>query len=402
MKVIKDSAIYLMGELVSRAMPFLLLPYLSRKLGVEGFGQLAYYQTYLMLFLIIVSLSQEGAITRYFYHYGKRSLALVIHTGYAYTLFSGAIILLACWYLQSEILAYLAVSAIFQSFLNVQLSVRQCQKQPLPYSVIQFASSVTSVLLTVLLLELYQTELVEKRILAILSSNILVFAGAYLLYAKKQPHKRFAWRDYKVAMSYLFGFGLPLILHNASLFLKGQLDRVFIYHTFSEVELGLYAMGAQITAILIVILQALNKAAIPYFFEHLKQKKITIVQVHKWALLSFFIIPIPAMVAGIIPESMIVWLLGPQFLGTKYYIVMFLFSTALVIPYFILVNYLFFYGQNKYISLCSIISTIIYVITLILFTKYADIEYVPYAGIIGSVSILPILYFMTNKVSKTQ
>lgn len=402
MKVIKDSAIYLIGELASRAMPFLLLPYLSRKLGVEGFGLLAYYQTYLALFLIIVGLSQEGAIARYFYRYGKRSLALVIHSGYAYTLFSGAIILLVCWYLQSEILAYLALSAIFQSFLNVQLSVRQCQKQPLPYSIIQFTSSISSVLLTVLLLELYQTELVEKRILAIFASNIFVFGLAYLLYAKKQKHKKFVWRDYRIAIFYLFGFGLPLILHNASLFLKGQLDRIFIYHTFNEVELGLYAMGAQIAAILTVILQAINKAAIPYFFEHLKQQKFGISQVHKWALFSLFIIPIPAIVVSIIPESVIVWLLGNQFLGTKYYIVIFLFSTALVIPYFILVNYLFFYGKNNYISLCSIISTIIYVLALILLASWTNIKYVPYAGIIGSVTILPILYFMTNKVSKTQ
>lgn len=401
MKLIKDSAIYLIGELASRAMPFLLLPYLSRKLGVEGFGQLAYYQTYLVLFLIIVSLSQEGAIARYFYRYGKRSLSLVMHTGYAYTLVSGAIILLACWGFHSEILAYLALSAIFQSFLNVQLSVRQCQKQPIPYTLIQFGFGISSVLLTILLLELYQTALVEKRILAILFSNIFVFLLAYTLYAKKQTEKSFHWKHYKTAFFYLLGFGVPLILHNASLFLKGQLDRVFIYHTFSEIELGLYAMGAQIASIFMIILQAINKATIPYFFDGLKQKKIDIQQVHKWALLSSIMIPIPAIIVGLMPEAIIVWLLGNQFLGTKYYIVIFLVSTTLVIPYFILVNYLFFYGKNKYISLCSIISTIIYILSLALLTL-GEIKYVPYAGIIGSLAILPILYFMTSKVSKSQ
>ena len=81
MKALKDSAIYLIGELTSRAMPFLLLPYLSRKLGPEGFGELAYYQTFLVLFFLIVGLSQEGAVTRYFYVYGKRSLNLVVNTG---------------------------------------------------------------------------------------------------------------------------------------------------------------------------------------------------------------------------------------------------------------------------------------------------------------------------------
>lgn len=58
-------------------------------------------------------------------------------------------------------------------------------------------------------------------------------------------------------------------------FLKGQLDRIFIYHKFSETDLGLYAMGAQLALIVSIAIQALNKAIIPYFYEALKQKKIS-------------------------------------------------------------------------------------------------------------------------------
>lgn len=86
MSLIKDSSIYLIGELSAKCVPFLLLPYLSRKLGVEGFGELSYYQTFLPLFVIFIGLSQDGAVARYFYVYGKHSLNLVVKTGYAYTL----------------------------------------------------------------------------------------------------------------------------------------------------------------------------------------------------------------------------------------------------------------------------------------------------------------------------
>ncbi|MBV6544718.1 oligosaccharide flippase family protein, partial [Ursidibacter maritimus] len=360
MKAIKDSAIYLIGELLSRAIPFLLLPYLSRKLGVEGFGELSYYQTFTVLFFILVGLSQEGAVTRYFYVYGKRSLDLVVSIGYIYTLVSGSLILLVCWLLQSEIMAYIALSAIFQSFLGVQLSIRQCQKQAIPYTIIQFLSSVLSVIFTILLLEYFDKELVEKRILAILFANVVVFLFSYFIYKDKKRKKKFQFNQYKTALMYLFGFGVPLILHNASLFLKGQLDRIFIFHQFSEADLGLYAMGAQIAAILMIVLQAINKASIPYFFDGLKQKRISLAQVHKWAIGSFIIVPLPALLMWLIPESVVVWLLGNQFIGTKYYIVLFLFSTGLVIPYFILVNYLFYCGKNNFISICSVISTLAY------------------------------------------
>ncbi|KMZ27200.1 Lsg locus protein 1 [Haemophilus influenzae] len=400
MKVFKDSAIYLVGELSSKLVPFLLLPYLSRKLGVEGYGSLSYYQTFLSLFLIVVSLTQEGAISRYFYFYGKRSLNLVVNTGYAYTTIIGCIILIGCWIAQSEILFYAALSSIFQSFLNVQLSVRQCQKKAWSYAFIQFSLTVTGAVFTVALLEYYQNDLVEKRILAILLSNLVVWFFSYFLYRKSTTSKKYQFKHYQSALFYILGFGLPLILHYASFFLKGQLDRIFIYHKFSETDLGLYAMGAQLALIVSIAIQALNKAIIPYFYESLKQKKLVIQQLHKWALFSFLLIPIPALIMWIIPEDVLVWILGSQFVGTKYYFILFLISTTLSIPYLILVNYLFYYGKNKLISQCSVLSTVIYVASLVALT-FTEIKYIPYAGIIGSLSIIPILYFMTSKVSKT-
>lgn len=399
MKAVKDSVIYLAGELLSRSVPFLLLPYLSRRLGVEGFGELSYYQTFTVLFFIVVGLSQDGAVTRYFYVYGKRSLNLVVTVGYAYTLATGALILLGCWIVQSPILAYIALSAIFQSLLGVQLGVRQCQRQPVSYIIIQFLSSISAVVFTLLLLENFETRLVEKRILAILFGNILAFVIAYWLYLRKLKWKWHRSTHYIMALNYILAFGIPLILHNVSLFLKGQLDRIFIFHQFSQTELGLYAMGAQIAAILMIVLQALNKASVPYFFEGLKQKRIGIKQVHKWAKFSLLIVPIPALFMLIVPESMVVWLLGSQFVGTKYYIVCFLFSTALVIPYFLLVNYLSFYGKNKLISVCSVISTLAYLISLISFT-FTKIEFIPFASVIGSLVILPVLFRITKRVGK--
>ncbi|PRM19273.1 hypothetical protein BV000_00399B, partial [Haemophilus influenzae] len=50
--------------------------------------------------------------------------------------------------------------------------------------------------------------------------------------------------QYKTAFFYIMSFGFPMIFHHGSFFIKGQLDRIFIFHRFSEAELGLYAMSA--------------------------------------------------------------------------------------------------------------------------------------------------------------
>lgn len=397
MSILKNSGIYMAGELFSKMLPFLLLPYLSRKLGVEEFGELSYYQTFLVVALLIISLNQEGAVARYFYFYGKRSLHLIIHTGYIYSLFTTSIMLLIGWYLQSSILSYIILASLFQNFLNVQLIARQSEKNAIGYTMIQFLSGFITVLFTVALLEYYQTDLVEKRILAIFFSNVVVFLIAYMLYASKHKIKNFSFKYYKLGFRYILGFGLPLILHNASMLLRGQLDRIFIYHQFSEKDLGLYAMGATVASIVSVGIMAINKATIPYYYESLKKGKLTLAKIHQWTLLSLLFVPIPAIVMWIIPESLVAWLFGEQFLGTKYYIILFLITTTLSIPYLLLVNYLFYYGKNKWISACSILTTVIYMLSLLVLLNF-KIDYVPFASIIGAVVILPILWLMTSRV----
>lgn len=397
--LLKDSSIYLIGEIITKIIPFLLLPYLSRKLGVAGYGELSYYQTYIALFVILFSLAQEGAINRYFYFYGKNALDLIVRTGYLYTICIASLSFLICLFFKSEILLYLVLAAVFEVFVTVQLSIRQCQKQAFSYVVIQILSGVLSLSITIFLLEFFQTNLVEKRILAILTSNILVFVISYFfLYRKKVKKRKFSINNYKIAFLYIFSFGLPMIFHLLSFYIKGQVDRIFIYHKFTETDLGLYAMGANIAMILITLIGAINKATLPYYYEAIKNSKITLQQIHKWALISLSIPIIIGSIISIIPESLILWFLGNQFLGTKYYIVIFSITATLAIPYATLVNYLFYYGKNKQIAFCSILSTLVYIVALICLT-FTDIKYIPYASILAALSILPILYFYTKKIN---
>lgn len=398
MKVIKDSAIYLFGELVSKSIPFLLLPYLSRKLGVEGFGELSYYQTFLALFAIFIGLSQDGAVARYFYRYGKRSLDLVVTTGYAYTITIGALGLIACWVAKSEIMFYLVLSSIFQVFLVVQLSIRQCQKQALPYTLIQLGSAITNAVFTVLMLEIYETALVEKRILAILFGNILIFVFSYLLFLSKYKTTKRAFNllQYKKALMFIVAFGFPLLFHIGSGYLKNYADRLLVYEVYGSTLLGLYSMGINIALILSTLITAINKATIPYYFEGIKNRSITKESACKFTLLSFVVVPIPVVLCLLFPSETFSWLLGEGFEGSKYYIAVFLLAKSLSIPYIFLANYLFFYGKTRSIAICSVFSVVVYVISLMILSTFG-VEYIPFATVISEIVILFPLYFMVKK-----
>ena len=394
MKILKDSAVYLLGELFAKALPFLLLPYLTRKLGAAGFGELSYYQTILSLLALAFGLSQDGAITRYFYFYGKRNLPNVLRTGGLYTLALTLLGLLFAWWRQSWILGFVVLTAGSQTLLGTQLAWRQCQKRALPYVAIQISSSALSAVLTVLLLECTAYQPVAMRFAALCLVNFAVAAAAYCWANQKQP-AHFTRRRALYSLRYILAFGLPLLLHHASGFVKGQLDRIIIYRMYSAAELGVYAAALQLAGILSIVLMAVNKATVPYYYHAIEQKKITARRVRRWAWIGFCAAPLFAAAVWCMPESWFVWFLGPQYIGAHHYIVLFTLGYALTIPYYLLVNYLFYFGKNSLISSISLLSAAIYLLILFAVAQLG-MAWLPWAMVAGNLAILPILYYFVR------
>ena len=394
MKILKDSAVYLLGELFAKALPFLLLPYLTRKLGAAGFGELSYYQTVLSLLALAFGLSQDGAITRYFYFYGKRNLPNVLRTGGLYTLALTLLGLLFAWWRQSWIVGFVVLTAGSQTLLGAQLAWRQCQKRALPYVAIQISSSGLSAVLTVLLLECTAYQPVAMRFAALCSVNFAVAAAAYCWANQKQP-AHFTRRRALHSLRYILAFGLPLLLHHASGFVKGQLDRIIIYRMYSAAELGVYAAALQLAGILSIVLMAVNKATVPYYYHAIEQKKLTARRVRRWAWLGFCAAPLFAAAAWCMPESWFVWFLGAQYIGAHHYTVLFTLGYALTIPYYLLVNYLFYFGKNSLISSISLLSAAIYLLILFAVAPLG-MAWLPWAMVAGNLAILPILYYFVR------
>lgn len=397
MRVLKDSLIYLIGELINKALPFLLLPYLTRKLGAEGFGELSYYLTILALFSIFIGLSQEGAVTRYFYFYGNKAIDLIIRAGYAYNIAFSGICLIIAWILESEIIAYITLIATFNSFLSVQLALRQAQKQPIRYIVIQFLSSISLVIFTFLMLEYIAGNQVINRLLALLFSSTLVFFITYFFINKKlKINKKFSKASYKAALLYIFSFGIPLILHQLSFFMKGQVDRIFIYKLYSATDLGVYSAGVQIASVLTIFFMALNKAIVPYYYEKLKNGVLTAKKIKKYSLGSFGFIGLPALICYFLPNSWFTWFLGAQFGEAQFYTVLFLIGYSLTLPYLILVNFFFFYGKNKLIATVTFLTSIVYVILLAILSEIS-IQFIPFSLIFSNLLIVVVLWVILSR-----
>lgn len=403
--LLKDSLIYVVGEMTAKAVPFLLLPYLTRVLGTTGFGDLSYYLSLTAFILIAMSLSQNGALTRYFYVYGRHGLGNILLAGGLYSVGVLLIGTAISWLLHSELLFYCFFTAFLQTLIQNQLALRQCQKRPFSYLTIQLGLALGNLLWTVLIFQFFAgdtTDKVAQRLIAIILAHGFTFVTA-LAWAKYQfaIKFRFTTKRLKLGLGYILTLGLPLLLHGLSYTIKGQLDRVLIHERFSSHELGVYSAGVQVASSLTIVIMAVNSALVPHLYERLKSQRMTVMQLHRLFWLSLMVPFLLTAMAWAMPSSLMAWLLGSDFAQSQYYVVMFVLAFSLIIPYLLLVNFLFYHAKSAQISLCSVISTVVYLVALWVLSG-VSLAVVPYATIISSVVILPLLYYYTLQVEKVK
>lgn len=390
--------LYLFGELVSKGVPFALLPYLTRKLGTESFGELSYYLSIVAVIMIFISLGQEAATLSYYYKKGKKALSYLIVTGFLINLTMSLLIscILYLFLKNTFIIVFLASLSVIYSFY---LAILQAQQKVKQYICVQIICALLIAIFTFIFLEYNISDFVNKRLESLIAAYIVVSVPFFVFFLKSI--RKININRLKLYTAYVFSYGLPLILHQLGIYAKGQLDRVFIYQQYSKAELGVYSAGVQVAALLPVVLLAMNKAIVPYYYQSLKDNSLTIGVIKKYTLYSLPFCVLPALVAWCIPEQFFLWFLGADYETSKYYSVMYLLGFGLTLPYLLLVNYFFYHGENLIISKITLKVSICYLVLMSIFSS-EDIRLVPYALILSNVILILILWGVLGSFEKNK
>ncbi len=394
MRIVREGLIYVIAEVFSKSVPFLLLPYLTRMLGIDGYGVLSYYQAIMAFAFLVLSMSQDGAIVRYYFRYGHRSIGLAVFGGALYSFVVALVFLFYAIYVKSEILALISISSFGQALFSAQLAIRQSQKNVYQYLLLQVTYGCLSIALTIIIFELSEAS-VLGRVLSIMASNLICAFIAGWVWARSTTKIIFSLRHLGQGFLYVCSFGLPLILHQFSFFAKGQLDKIFIYNKFEASDLGVYAAAYQIASAFSIFLLAINKALVPHFFGGIKSGSLYYSKIRGWAWQSIILCFIAPLAFMFLPIEVYRLLLGDGFDDVKYFVVLFSFAFGLLIPYLVLVNYMFYFSRTYTISVCTILSTLVYIFFVWLFSMY-DIKYIPFALILSNF-FLVILIFILSK-----
>ncbi|GBK99348.1 polysaccharide biosynthesis protein [Vibrio harveyi] len=403
--MIKKSAIYLVSNIANSAIPFLLLPVLTRTLSQEEYGEVAIFQTLLFALNSVVGISAHGLANRkYFENINRKELAmfygdcfyvLLASTGVCFilTLFFGG------WIsgiigIKLQFLYIGIVVSLFNFIVQFKLNIYQVQSKALNFGILQISKSLLNVIFSLVLVVSYGLGS-EGRIDAQMYSSAFfaIFVIAIFI------------RDKKIILSKpkyvreIVSFGVPLIPHLFGFFLINSLDRIVISNELGMTYAGIYMVAVQFSLAIHIIFDAQNKALVPWLFAKLeknnsKDKRRIVCLTYKYfgllvlvAILCFIVVPyVVLLVAGSGYEesaSIVGYLcLGQIFNGM----------------YLMVTNYIFFAKRTGVLSLVTVSSGILNIILLLFLVEQYGINGAAYSFVISKMCQFLGTWLLASKV----
>ena len=354
-KLFKNTFIYTGTSVINRAIPFFLLPVMTRYLTPADYGIVATFNVLLAIMVVFVGLSMHGAVNINFFKLNRDELKEYIGNVF-FILLSNFLLVLTIVYILKSYFSFftkfpenwiliIVIVALFQSIFTIIMGLWQVEQKPLPYGLFQISRTILNVSLSIVFVVLLGWGW-QGRILGITSTSI-AFGLVSIFVIYKREYVKFSFNK-KYIKDALF-FGVPLIPHALGGWIITGIDRIFINSMVGIAATGIYAVGYQIGMVIEILAYSFNLAWSPFLYEKLKENNhSTKVKIVKFTYLYDVGIIFLALALSFIAPYFLKFFVSKDFYFAYKYVFWIALGHAFNGMYFMVVNYIF-YVKKTYI-----------------------------------------------------
>jgi O-antigen/teichoic acid export membrane protein len=350
----RSSGIYTLTNMLNAAIPFLMMPILTRFMTPVDYGIVAMFTVLIGFLNPFVGINMHGAINRQYFEQDKIDLPKYITNGIFVLGINFFVISIIVYSLSNQIsnvtsfpaewLWAVMLVASFQVVTQINLVLWQVQVKPITYGVFQILQTSLNVGLTLLLVVSFGLGWqgrIQGQLIAICFFGLL---GLFLLW--KNRWIKFEFNDKYI--KHLFSFGLPLIPHTVGALLITMVDRVFITNMVGVGATGIYTVGYQVGMIIGILQDSFNKAWVPWFYKKLKEdKEEDKIKIVKITYAYFFIIALIALLLGFLSPWFLSFLVGKEFSNSGQFVIWIAIGFAFNGMYKMVANYIFYMQKTS-------------------------------------------------------
>lgn len=406
--LLSGSAIYLFANVLNAAVPFVLLPVLTRYLDPAEYGEVAMFQTLIAALAAFVGLNVHGAASRKFFDADAQGDGLGLFVGGCFqVLLFSTLAALALVAVTHDVLSswlgipvdwlYLAVGVSFASFVvNMRLGQWQVRRQAKAYGVLQVLQSLAVMLLSIGFVVVLSAGAAGRVWAQFLSVACISFVAFGLLYKDRLVHF-LSWRPAYIREA--LAFGVPLIPHVVGAFLLFSVDRFVINSEFGLKAAGLYMVAVQISLVLGVLFDSVNKAYVPWLFERLaRDDESEGHQLVRFSYLYFLLLLSLALLAFWLGPIAVRLLAGEQYAAAGELVGWLALGQSFKGMYFTVTGYIFFTKKTSILSMITIASGVINLVGLLVGIKLFGLQGAAIAFAIAMACQFVLSWFFAAKV----
>jgi len=281
-KLLKNTLIYTIGNVLTALSAFLLLPIYTKYMSVDDFGVTNSMQTLTGILIIIITLALDRSLGRIYYDYSeekeKRDFLGTIFFSLLTTGFIFTIICLFSKNLLNQLFpnisfypyfTYTIIYTFLLLIINFSQMIAQVKQNSKQFMFISLLTVVISAVCNLLLVIHYKQGAVGYVKGMMIGAAIMI--PLVLIYIHKSINYTFKITKLKIALA----FSLPVLPSLLSAWVLNLSDRIFINNYFSKADVGIYSLGYRIASIIVFISAALFMAYNPLFFEIANKKEIS-------------------------------------------------------------------------------------------------------------------------------
>ncbi len=283
-KLSKHTLVYGMGDIINKAIAFLLIPLHTHNLNTGEYGEYALIYAIETALPILLSLGFQASVLKVFYDYDteeqrKETIATTIYFIFLTALPITLLLIFNAQYISKQIgfegtlnyTFYLQLTfgtAFFSLFRQITLAILRAYERSMLYTVINIINFTTLIILNYIFIGVLHKKadgIVQSSFL----TSIIVFT---LLLIAIVPKLKPAFSKEKLRK--LLDFGLPLVPGGLATWALTLFDRFLLNEMLGAQQVGLYDIGHKFGMMVnMVIVQPFRTAWLPFIFSMQKQKE---------------------------------------------------------------------------------------------------------------------------------
>lgn len=363
-KIFKSFTVYTSAKFINQAIPFLLLPVLTRFLSPRDYGVLATFLAMMGITNVVISLESTNAIVRGYFDREKESFNFPQYTFNAMIIsFVAFLVVFSVIFFSKSFISQkfsipanwlllLPLIGICSVIFNIPIRIFVFKQRPLPYAVARISNTFLEVILSLFFVVFLGMNW-QGRVLGVAINKIIFLAiGIFILFKSKLLQFSINYKYIKDILTY----AVPIVFHSLSFTIVAATDRLFISRLIDFSATGLYSVGYSISAIIGFFSGALSLAWSPVLYEKLGSATQRVkAKLVKYTYLFFAVIMAAALVLIFTAPYFLKFFVGDKFYGADQFIFWIALGYAIHGLYVMIAGYIFYQKKTYLLSRLAVI-----------------------------------------------